>query len=124
MMNFETIIKSLSNSKKYISIEKRGDGRYAIYTCLYLINSSNMFPIYLVEINNKFYFADYGSTLRDLEIEFNEVDLKIQQLVKQKLKNIGLFFDEMALLIEIKENQETESLNRMICAMSFLQTVF
>lgn len=115
-----TILESYNN---FYKIEKRADKKYFINTSLFLIESGNVLPIYLVEYNGKLFFADYGGTLQSLNTTFKELNLSTQQLIKKKLEDLDVIFDGSTLMLEVINNYEFGGLNTFICAIMFLQAV-
>ena len=123
MENLKDITESLKNYAKNIQIRECAKNKYFINTGLFLIASGDILPIYLVEYNGRTYFADYGGTLKSLNVDFDKLDTKTQLLIKQKLSDLEVEFDGLTLKFEVIKNYEFGSLNTLICAIMFLQTL-
>lgn len=120
-INIEDVVKKLENEKNIIKLNKENDKRYFVDTGYFLINSSNILPIYLVEYNNEIYLADYGQTLEGFNVDFNELNMQTQILIKEKLKDLEVEFDGKTLLMKVVNNYEFGCLNIFVCAIMFLQ---
>ncbi len=123
MKSLEEITQSLISYKQNIKIEKQTNNKFFVNTGLFFINTGNILPIYLVNYNGKNYFADYGGTFENLNVEFNKLNLKLKSLIKTKLSDLEVVFDGKTLLMEVIDNYEMGCLNIIICAMMFLQTI-
>jgi hypothetical protein len=123
MRNIEEIVKGLEEYNKGFKIEKITDKKYYINTGLFFIESCDILPIYLIEHNGRICFADYGLTLKSLNVNFNNLDTKTKMLINQKLNELEVEFDGGTMLLETISNNEVFSLNVFISCMMFIQTL-
>ena len=120
MFNLEDLIKMLTAYNSGLKFNKIMDDQYFVDTGLYLMKNTNSLPIYLVNLNGKTYFADYGKTFKELDVDFNKLDKQTQLLIKNRLKRVGIEFDGFSLKFEVFEGFEFGALNAMITAIMFI----
>ena len=118
--NLEELIKLLTAYNSGLKFTQIMDEQYFVDTGLYLMKNTNMLPIYLVNLNGKTYFADYGKTFKELDIDFDKLDKQTQMLIKNRLKRVGVEFDGYSLKFELFEGFEIGALNAMITAIMFI----
>ena len=120
MFNLEELIKMLTAYNSGLKFNKIMENQYFVDTGLYLMKNTNSLPIYLVNLNGKTYFADYGKTFKELDVDFNKLDKQTQLLIKNRLKRVGVEFDGLTLKFELFEGFEFGALNAMITAIMFI----
>ena len=96
----EKIIKELSNYLGNDKIKKLGQDKYFIESGLVITCEMESLPIYLVKIDDKCYFADFGYTLEALE---KSQDKNFITKAQTLLSPLGVTLDEGSLLLETKE---------------------
>ena len=120
MFNLEELIKMLNAYNSGLKFNKIMEDQYFVDTGLYLMKNTNSLPIYLVNLKGKTYFADYGKTFKELDVDFNKLDKQTQLLIKNRLKRVGIEFDGLTLKFELFEGFEFGALNAMITAIMFI----
>lgn len=118
-MDMEKAIQKLVESLGSENIIKINDFKYKVKTNLFLLNNFDEIPVFLVNIDGKIYFADYGYTFESIKEEY----LDNQNKNNMKMFNEFLYKNN----IEFEDQRfvmQTNSENILIDFNIFVRTIF
>ncbi len=121
-MKFDEI---LNNFKEIAgdNIKKISPHKYLVTFPIMLVENFDSLPVYLVNLDDDAYLADYGKTLESMEIYFQDLKPQLQDYITKKLKFLGVEFDGQTMMMPVKSQNERLCLSLFVMAISFLQTV-
>ena len=121
-MKFDTI---LNNFKEITgdNLKKISPNKHLVTFPIMLVENFDSLPVYLVNLDDQPFLADYGKTLESMEITFDDLKPELKSYISKKLKFLGVEFDGQSMLMPVKENNERLCLSLFVMAISFLQTV-
>ena len=120
-MKFDTILKNFQDIAGE-NVKKISPHKYLISLPLMLVENFDTLPIFLVNLDDEAYLADFGKTIESTEIAFEQLKPQLKDYITKKLKFLGTEFDGDALLMPVKENNERLCLSLFTMAIAFLQT--
>lgn len=102
------------------SVEKENLNKFSISFPFIYTKSNDRVKIFLVEINNNIYIADYGKTFEDFLAEDNNLDNSVEK-IKNKSKNFNIDVDNYSLIKKTNINEIIFDLSNFIHLVSYIQ---
>ncbi len=120
-MNIDSVAISLANYVGKENVKKINSQKYAINTRLMLIDNFNNLTIYLVKIDNKLYFADFGAVVDSFD-DPNLPKDKMNQFYKFLEKTQIEFENDERFIMETNDEKVYFDYNIFIMALTYIQT--
>lgn len=121
-MKFDAILNNFKDIAGD-NLKKISPHKYLVTFPIMLVENFDNLPVYLVNLDEEAYLADYGKTLKSMEVAFDDLKPQLKEYISNKLKFLGVEFDGQSMMMPIKENNERLCLSLFVMAISFLQTV-
>ena len=123
MKAIENAVEILEKNILSNKCSKAAPCKYFITSGLYLNDGFTLLPIYLIEINSRLYFADFGMTVRSFQDAFDASDENTKSLAEATLAKLGTTLDEQNLNMEL-DSDILQCYNNFVMSIMFLQALF
>ena len=123
MSNIEIAVQILTKNIPTLRCDKSAPCKYSIFSGLFLSDGFTSLPIFLVELNNRLYFADYGMTIRAFQNSFDTAGENIKKLAENTLAKLGVTLDGQNITMEVGSDI-LQCYNNFVMSIMFLQALF
>ncbi len=120
-MKINELVIKLSDYIGSINIKKVNEEKYIINTNLMLLNNFDVLKIYLISVNEEFYFCDYGDVFNSVINEhFGEFENKF---FNRFIKENNIEFEDNRFLIKINPDEIIIDYNKFIRALLLFEMI-
>lgn len=120
-MKINELVIKLSDYIGSINIKKVNEEKYIINTNLMLLNNFDVLKIYLISVNEEFYFCDYGDVFNSVINEhFGEFENKF---FNRFIKENNIEFEDNRFLMKINPDEIIIDYNKFIRALLLFEMI-